>query len=824
MCSTFNSISNEDGVISTNNENRTLRALVDRKFRSTNPDGLDSEKYVTGLCNILYSIDPMKYPYLAGLSNYNDNSHMNETNILKIDKSKFNYKVKRTKRIDQKLDILEKGVTEENYVNRWSKNISDSLSLQTTGGITTLVNPDVDIGENYEQTTAAFVKRTIRSSDDSKVKENREEMLRLINTIALSEEIDKSSNPNHVDNIDSVNHNSTLETRCIDLFNEWVGKSKLGLGYLFFLTKQKNEWGDEFITKVVRHMSPRIGELNVEEVVMLLLMMFFRRTPWNEEEIYEVLDPTLLQKKLTAMIESTKGVSDAELCAICLGLRRITDFNANIDKFRDSLYMRMRVIGDTLSSEKALTMESSHINAMNMAVIQISVLLQQGYHMGARDPAKNILKMLKCYEDAVIAYDENGVSKESSHGRFLMESRAASKIMMFASSKGGLHNKEVTSRVIERLMLGKHIRHLSLRDMVSFLKFLGQVKEFGTYSETSEFQISDVAKSVLCEIRDMTNESDNDLFFGLKDVMLILQSWLYLSSFDQFDIVNIRRVMDAVKELPQDLFEQNSSLDLKEQNVALGKILSEACYKALYPMSYTAYIQQDVSKREILSPIECEQFTRLISAMDRTIKIYLDRDVAKELLLNDEKIKPMILLNQSKVPAIFYKKTKLPATINLTRRQQLVHAVYKGLLAGLEHESYLKIVHILPHFQEPDIVFGHIAGNIITYPSSMSEMPDYEVKPAPEIGEWTVISVDSPSSTARDLKELAKTGEYSPEHANPERHRQLMRLGYQIYPLSAHDQKQLIRGNNEVWGNRILANILTGNVQGDPKARGVPVL
>merc|ERR1711994_1248804 len=103
--------------------------------------------------------------------------------------------------------------------------------------------------------------------------------------------------------------------------------------------------------------------------------------------------------------------------------------------------------------------------------------------------------------------------------------------------------------------------------------------------------------------------------------------------------------------------------------------------------------------------------------------------------------------------------------------------------AGLEHESYLKIVHILPHFQEP------------------------------EIGGWTVISVDSPSSTARDLKELAKTGEYSPEHANPERHRQLMRLGYQIYPLSAHDQKQLIRGSSEVWGNRILANILTGNVQ-----------
>ena len=787
-------------------EEQQLLAFVDRKFRSTNPDGLDSEKYVKGLCNILYSLDPMKYPFLAGLSSQSIDASKNEPKLLKIGKQQPFIKPIRIS--------LDGGNTAENIAE---------TSLQRTCGEVAVVHPDVDIGEYYENTTADFVKRTIRSSNEFGVRENRDEMLQLINTIALSEDQYNASSHSSSDIATHTDQGVELESRCIDLFNAWVGKSKLGLGYLFYLTKQKNGWGDEFITKVVRHLSPRIDELVVEEVVMLLLMIFFRRDAWDIEKIYEVLDPTLLQKKLASMIDSTKGVSDAELCAICLGLRRITEFTANIDEFRDALYRRMRNIGDILSSEKALKMDSSHISAMNMAVIQISVLLQQGNHMSIRDPAKHIVMMLKCYEDAVIAYDEIGIDTKSSQGRFLMETRAATKIMMFGSSKGGLHNKDVTSNVIERLILGKHIRHLSLRDMVSFLKFLGQVKEFGTYSATSEYKMSDVVNAVLSEIIDMTNERDNDLFFGLKDILLILQSWIYLSSFDQFDLANIRKVMHAVKELPQDLFEPDSSLDSHEQNVSLGRILSETCYKALYPISYSAYMQQEASKKETLSSKECEQFTRIISSLDRTIKIYLRSDVAKDLQLCDMKIKQMISLNQSKVPAIFYEKTTLPATIILSRRQQLVYAVYKGLVAGLGDDSYLKIVHILPHFKEPDIVFGHIAGNKITFPTFLSDLPEYEIKPAPDIGEWTVISVDAPSSTARDLNELASTGEYAPEHANPERHRQLMRLGYQIYSLSAHDQKQLIRGNNKKWANRILANVLTGNVQDDPNARGVPV-
>jgi hypothetical protein len=331
-------------------------------------------------------------------------------------------------------------------------------------------------------------------------------------------------------------------------------------------------------------------------------------------------------------------------------------------------------------------------------------------------------------------------------------------------------------------------------------------------------------KVVFDEIKDITNESDQDMFCGMDDVIMIIQSWLYLSSFDQFDLVNIEKVMKAVKALPEQLFEPNSSLEREEQNISLGRSLAVTCYQALFPNSYSAYLLQDASKRETLSPKECEQFTRLISSLDRTMKIYLKSSLTKDLQLGDIKIKRLITLNQSQVPAIFYEKTRLPATLALTRRQQLIYAVYRGLLSALDSDAYLRIVHVLPHFQEPDIIFGHIAGNKISVPLSLLEAPEYDIKPSPDVGDWTVISVDAPSSIGKELDDLASTTEFSPQHANPERHRQLRKLGYQIYPLTARDQKELIRGNRTRWAHRVLANILTGNIQEDPNPRGIPVI
>ena len=132
-CSTINSGTDGDELIITNKAEETLRSLVDRKFRSTNPDGLESGKYVKGLCDILYSLDPRKYPFLAGFSNKHvENSE--HPKILKLETRQQTF-----------IAPIRLSMDGGNIV----KNYKDT-SIQTTSGQSVIVSPDADIGEFYE--------------------------------------------------------------------------------------------------------------------------------------------------------------------------------------------------------------------------------------------------------------------------------------------------------------------------------------------------------------------------------------------------------------------------------------------------------------------------------------------------------------------------------------------------------------------------------------------------------------------------------------------------------------------------------------------------
>ena len=58
--------------------------------------------------------------------------------------------------------------------------------VDASGNHLAVVDDDVDIGEFYQETTADFVKRALRSSTEPDVRDNREEMIELINAIAVS--------------------------------------------------------------------------------------------------------------------------------------------------------------------------------------------------------------------------------------------------------------------------------------------------------------------------------------------------------------------------------------------------------------------------------------------------------------------------------------------------------------------------------------------------------------------------------------------------------------------------------------------------------------
>ncbi len=64
-------------------------------------------------------------------------------------------------------------------------------------------------------------------------------------------------------------------------------------------------------------MSQRLFDLMREELVALMLMIYFRRH-WEQDEILQFLDCTGLQKRLANLMEQ-KLFTNPEICAIILG-------------------------------------------------------------------------------------------------------------------------------------------------------------------------------------------------------------------------------------------------------------------------------------------------------------------------------------------------------------------------------------------------------------------------------------------------------------------------------------------------------------------------
>lgn len=168
-------------------------------------------------------------------------------------------------------------------------------------------------------------------------------------------------------------------------------------------------------------------------------------------------------------------------------------------------------------------------------------------------------------------------------------------------------------------------------------------------------------------------------------------------------------------------------------------------------------------------------------------------------------------LTQRSLPPALFDLSQSSALVvkDFSKKHRLMRGVFQGLATVLGNEDYVGILHLLPHFPDPDLVIGHIAGNLLFIPHSLRALPAFAVKPAPEIGEWIVISVADP---------VAKT-----DHGDVEKHRQLLKLGYHVYRLSADDQKLLLKFHDKRWAHRILANVMTGNIQPDPSSKTTPV-
>ena len=71
------------------------------------------------------------------------------------------------------------------------------------------------------------------------------------------------------------------------------------------------------LLRLVHHLSERLPSLAPDELVSLLLMVYFKGQ-WRMEDLLGHLDPVALQDKLAALVANQK-LTNAEVCACALG-------------------------------------------------------------------------------------------------------------------------------------------------------------------------------------------------------------------------------------------------------------------------------------------------------------------------------------------------------------------------------------------------------------------------------------------------------------------------------------------------------------------------
>ena len=81
------------------------------------------------------------------------------------------------------------------------------------------------------------------------------------------------------------------------------------------------------------------------------------------------------------------------------------------------------------------------------------------------------------------------------------------------------------------------------------------------------------------------------------------------------------------------------------------------------------------------------------------------------------------------------------------RMKQLV-TCYRALAKFLGSEQYCRVVRLLPHFDEPDIVFGNIGGITLTVPDNLWQQDVDGPRPAPP-GDWHVLVMGTRKSLDR---------------------------------------------------------------------------
>lgn len=498
---------------------------------------------------------------------------------------------------------------------------------------------------------------------------------------------------------------TNIEKEFVSKFQDWTKVSQLRVGFLMHLDKRINS--SQYLLKVIKHMSStNLYQAGSHDLTALMLLIYFKRD-LSVEDMSEFMDLDNLQDALGTKIGQNE-FSKEEVCAICLGLKKIQNMKVSSPFLRRALYKQLCL----LEVEKVGELD-------DFIVVTLLTTLSKG-NMIFHDEHEIVTQTLKRLQLQLPRLKIDSVMK----------------IMTFPLTLG-LVEKSIELFVAKNLQ--NNLESLKSWDLLQLCYYISKQPEH-------EFSTDEIV-SYLEDIM------DNIKF--LDDIIDLIECFHYLSHINVYSRKFNNVLFDAINTIPSDMFFKDSDYS-NMSDIIFAEILSRlGC-------SEVGDRGKDIKPnyQKTLSVL-----TRIPAFISHSYK--LDRGIS-DISINEDKLNMICKAYHKQLPMELYvPQMNLKNVDNRTKR---LITCYRALSMFMGSEIYVGVSRILPHFTEPDLVFGNIAGNCLSIPNYLTD-PDFVGVRKPPPGEWWALVIGTRKShdlsgniigqEAAKLRQLEKIG-YTP--------------------------------------------------------------
>jgi hypothetical protein len=314
----------------------------------------------------------------------------------------------------------------------------------------------------------------------------------------------------------------------------------------------------------------------------------------------------------------------------------------------------------------------------------------------------------------------------------------AIKIFTFPLTLNVFHTESLEEGLVERAK--KEESNLNSRDLVALSNYFSKSpnKEISTLdwlSEVLERRLGKVTK--------------------LEELADLMDCFHYLSHrkvYNNFFISVLSKSLQTVSGEPG-----GSDFDVKETSVKLVEVLT---------LNLNLVLEDQDAVRALLN--SSKRLTALFSRIPAFLIQSLKLDTGETSIVPASLLAHLSKASHRTLPMQLYSPAMDLRSLDL-RMKQLV-TCYRALAKFLGSEQYCRVARLLPHFDEPDIVFGNIGGITLTVPDNLWQEVADGPRPAPP-GDWHVLVMGTRKSLDREGRvvgqDLAKLSQLQSLGFNP---------------------------------------------------------